>query len=263
MLLRIAVLLSLLFAAGAARAQAVDDSPTTGTPQTVVFRAVGDVQMDVWLNGERAGITPFETELKPGNYYLTVACEGMLPIMERYTVTGASGVVSILPADPLTTENYMPALKQITYNLAQMQDNPHLIMIGILHNTDQIDRKILLQQAEVLIDKDPLLDILRARVYLDDGKLAEAEKAAVRATETNPDYALAWRTLATVLVQQGNLYEAQEVANQAVILEPNHWRNLRIRAVVYSKMGNDNAAQNDKERADELFRLFMEKSAAQ
>lgn len=239
---------------------AARDAATTPT-QVVHFRSLGNIQMDIWANQERLGVTPFVAEIPIGDFYLTAVAEGLEPIMENYTVGEQEGQVALLPAIPITVESYPLVIREVTYSLSQHLDNPHLIMIGLMFSDSLVDKKILLTELDKMIDEDPLGLALKARYYLDAQDLDRAREAAARAVELWPDVAFAWRTLATVLIQEGSLQAALDAANQAVLIEPNAWRNLRVRAVVYSKMGKDRPAINDKERADELFLQFQEKAA--
>ncbi len=252
-----------LLASGQSSAQAPDQA-TSPTARVVRFRATGELQLDVWLDGQRAGITPFEKKLAPGTYFVTAGTEGIEPLIQDFEITGRPNQLAFLPASPVTTESYARSLRELTSHLRQRPEHPHLLMLSALLVADQQERELLLTQlGKVYKEEDFLEKALRARVLLERGREEAAWEEAGDAVELNRDFAYGWRTLAVVLAQRGELEEALGAAHKAVMLEPNAWRNLRVRAVVYSKKGMDRQAEKDMEIARELFERFMKAKAPQ
>ncbi len=233
------------------------DTSTSPTPRVVKFRAMGDLQVDVWLNGDRAGITPFNKKLVPGEYLLTAMAEGIQPISQVYTVEDKDNMLANLPVAPLTQDNYEIVKKYIVQLTQKLPGNSHPLIMALFTAMDSEEKSYLFTQIDKVIQDDPIVNIIRARYFLDIGRETEALELTEKSLEEYPELAFAWRTHAIVLLQQGRFDEALDAANYAVILEPNAWRNLRIRAVVYSKIGDLRKGTKDAERASEIFAQFQ------
>jgi tetratricopeptide (TPR) repeat protein len=230
-----------------------------GTTETLVlvrFETRGQLQMDVWLDGKRAGFTPFKKKLAPGKYYLTAAAEALQPIMQELVVGVKGDQVALLPTLPLTVDNQADAVRRLIQTMQTSPPNRHFTIIGLFVSADPSDLDALFAQADRECPGDPVVALLRARRLVRAGKSAEAAAVCEPVTGELPLVAFAWRVRAEVLLAQGDSGGALDAANEAVVLEPQGFRNLRVRARVHEAMGSRNAAANDQARAEELYGLL-------
>lgn len=85
------------------------------------------------------------------------------------------------------------------------------------------------------------------------GRLEESEVAARRATEFDPELALGWATLGTVLDQRGHHGAAQGALERALSLRPEDESYLNNLGISYLRSGDGAKAEN-------LFRLALRKA---
>lgn len=218
----------------------------------VRFQSMARFQVEVWLNGQRAGFTPLQVRLPDGDYIMTATADSLAPIVQPISVGEGVGVVWIPPI-PVTRDNYRNVTRDVVRHIFENPENPHLIIASLLLTIDPEDARDLLQRADSLIPGDPMVDIARAGHLLRDEKHDEALRAAERALEKLGNVAFSWRRLAEVHHARGEHAEALEAINRAVVIDPRGWRNLRIRTRIHEAMGNSNAARIDHERAEELY----------
>jgi ChAPs (Chs5p-Arf1p-binding proteins) len=238
----------------------IADSSTSPSTQKVFFQAVGDLQFHVWVDNRLIGVTPFHAQLAPGPCHLIACAEGVQPVFQPYEITEQSGQVVQIPSIPLSKENYF-TLKKIILNRLQLDGNqPGMVIAALYLTTQQEERKFLIEKLDELTDQSSVKESFRARYLLDEERTQDALKTADLAISLEPNSSFPWRTMSIVQTQLGNYTEALRAANQAVLIEPAAWRNLRIRAVAYSKMQEYNAAKNDVQRADELYKRFYTKA---
>lgn len=226
--------------------------PPPKEPQKVRFQSMAHIQVEVWLNGIRAGITPFEVSLAPGKYLMTVTGDSLYPIAEEISIDREDPVIWIPPI-PLTTENYEEAQEALTRRIIDHPGNAHLLIAALHMTLDPSDGRDLLRRADEIIPGDPTVDSLRARIMIMAGDLDRAHRAAERALEQLGRYSVGWRRLAEVLVERGDLEEALDAANQAVLRDTRNWRNQRVRARIHAALGSEESSRADHERADELY----------
>lgn len=220
--------------------------------QRVRFQSMARFQVEVWLNGTRAGMTPFEVNLPAGEYLMSVTGDSLYPIVETISIDREDPIIWIPPI-PLTTANYEEAQEALFHRIMEHPANPHLLIAALHMTLDPSDGKDLLRRADRLIPDDPMVDNLRARILVMAGEFDEALRAAERALEKLGRHSIGWRRLAEVLLARGDLEEALDAANQAVLRDPRGWRNQRVRSRVHSALGNEAASISDSERADELY----------
>lgn len=230
-----------------------EDTATSATLRVVRFQAPGNLQLEVWLDGERLGFTPFSKELTPGDHYLTASAEALQPVMQDFAIGARANQVAIIPVLPLTTENHPEAVRRLIETIKTQPPNRHFRIMGLYLATDPDDVKTLLEIADKEMPGDAMVDLLRARVMLRGGDTNGALASTDRALPALAQVAFAWRMRAEALLAADRAGEAIDAANQAVILEPNGFRNLRVRARANEAVGKTAAARNDAERATSLY----------
>lgn len=222
--------------------------------RTVRFESRGRIQMDVWLDGEPLGRTPFRAPLPVGEYFLTATGDAIVPLMQRFEVGPDADQYAILPVLPVTTQNYLAVSQDVFRAIMQNPENPHLLIAALYLTIDGEEAgKLLARADEALAEEDAALEALRARYHLRGGRLEEALRTASHALDIDGGLALAWRVRADILAELGNHADALSSANYAVVQEPFGWRNLRTRARIHELVDNERAAAQDRERADELY----------
>lgn len=248
---------------GWAQSVAGPEAPTAGqgeiqgkqkpaTLHRVRFESMARFQVEVWIDGKRAGFTPFLVRLPEGEYIMTATAESLAPIVQTIEVDEDSEVVWIPPV-PVTRNNYQGITREVVRHIVEHPDNPHLLIASLLMAIDPSDKRDLLRRADQAIPGDPMVDVIRADYFLKLERKDEALVAAQRALESLGMVGFAWRRLAEVHLAREEHAEALEAINQAVLLDPRGWRNLRVRSRVHQAMGNSNAGAIDAERAEELY----------
>jgi tetratricopeptide (TPR) repeat protein len=199
--------------------------------------------------------------LEPGRYWMTSSAEYLSPLMQELTAVGGTESIAMLPATPVTTENYPEVASWVMREIlgdGEHSQNPHLLIIALHLTTDPTDAESLLERTARELPGDPMVELLRAKSLIRQNRLDEALESVEKGLRKFPDLAFAWRTRAEALRRSGSLREALESANQAVALEPFGWRNQRIRAAIHQQMGNVRSANADNARAEELYRMLHE-----
>ena len=232
---------------------AADDRPVAERPvRRVRFESMAKFQVEVWINGKRAGFTPLEINLREGTYVLTAAGESLVPVIQVLTVEGENPLV-LIPPRVLTMENYPAAAAMVVRGMSDFEGNDHFLIMSLLMVREDADAARLLARADTTMPGDPMVDIIRAKLLLRRNELDPAIDAVNRGLERLGNVSFAWRVRSMALIARGELDEALEAANQAMSLDPFGWRNLRIRARVHEARGDGAAQRSDEERADELY----------
>ena len=229
--------------------QAPDEAPVF----EVRFQSAVRLQMDVWLDGNRLGTTPLRTKLPAGRYFLSASADAIVPVLQPFEVGDGGAQMAVLPARPVTTENYDAVSQDVFRTILHFPDNAHLLLIALYLTFDEEEAERLLARADRALEEDATLEALRARYHLRAGRFREALAASERAIGLEGTHAMAWRVRADILAEMGEMDRALSAANHAVVQEPNGWRNLRTRARIHTELGNDRNARLDTERADELY----------
>lgn len=252
-MLRVLLSFLLLLASIQIAAASAEDRSTSPALARVQFMAQGGMQLDLWVDGRRVGFTPVTVPLALGKYQIVAHTEGIVPVIQRYTVAQARPQASILPVIPLDARTHSLAHDEVEQFRAGHPGDVGAILAQMYLNADPMHGLILAGDVERLAPKDPVGMAMRARAQLNAGNPAEAQELADAAVYALPHVGLVWRTRAAVLLTTGHLQEALDAANQSVLVEPGAWRNLRLRAGIHQKLGNERAAANDSARADEIY----------
>ncbi|MBI1292256.1 hypothetical protein GC173_13620 [bacterium] len=253
------LLLLLFIALGGLRPAAAQVAPTAGdagtspTLATYHINALGGLEMEVWIAGQRAGFTPTTVMLPAGHFRLTASGESLVPFIGRLSSPGSGEHTYTVPAAPLTIENYDVVSRDFTKVILKEGDNPHLLIMALHMMTAAEEGRKLLARADKTIPGDPIVDALRAKVLLKAGDPAAAREASERAVRAMPKVAFCWRVHAEVLAALGELDEALAACNQAMVIDPQGWRTLRVRSSINKEKGNARAAEIDGTRAEELY----------
>jgi len=234
------------------------------TTRTVEVRidATGRLQMEVWINGERRGLTPLKTRIAVGDQYLTAVAESVEPFMAIVEVPDVENQALTIPSVPLTGQNYALSSERLVREIAYNPKNVHLMIIALFQATDPEDTRLLLGRADKAAPGDPVVDVLRAKFLAKNEKWAEARAAADRAVKAMPEYGYLWRARAEVLLSSGQGDVGLESINEAMIREPFGWRNLRVRARIQDALGNGSLAAEDGARAEAIYQVFHQVAAA-
>lgn len=236
-------------------------TPTPAAPEVVVkIASTAGSQMDVWLNGRRIGFTPVEKRLPAGRYWLTASAESIMPLMQAIDVRPSphpyQGI--LLPAVPVTQENYREVGQWVLSEIPKQRGNPHLVLMALQLTRDPAESAKLLEVADKALPGDPMADVLRAQAVGRSGRLADALVAADRAVAAANYVAAAWRVRADVLRALGRPEEALDSANRAVTLDPFDFRNLEMRARVHAAAGRAREQKADEDRGAELYNALHE-----
>jgi len=238
---------------GVAPAQQAADQATSGSLASYTIRALGDLQLEVWLSGQRLGFTPLTVKLPEGRFRLTASGESLIPYVGVLDSKGAGEYSYTVPSAPLTVDNYAAVSQDFVRVVLEEGDNAHLLIMGLHMMTDPEEGRRLLERADKALPGDGVVDALRAKVLLKAGDRDGALVAAERAVRKEPKVAFCWRVHAEVLESQQDLKGALSSLNQAMLLDPNGWRTLRVRSRVNRALGNQRAAEVDEARAQELY----------
>lgn len=258
--------MAVLLLSGPLAAQDVEaeDAPEAEAPATaseslvrsVAFRSVNEMQLDVWIDGERAGLTPFRARLAPGRYLVTAGSEGLEPVISVVEVPEeipeGSRQTTMLDDRILTTERFPLVFAHMARSFQEHPDNPHFILLAMLMTQEREDFDGLLEMLPAVHRDDPLLAVAEAAWVAESGDIEGALDLLDGAARYEPELAAVWRARARLALRGGDIDKAFADAGQAVALEPSNPQNFRTRARVYDAMENERAARYDREQATEL-----------
>jgi len=238
-----------------------EEAETSGTLRLVRFECAVPLQMEVWMDGKRAGFTPFDREFPAGRYLLTASGEGIRPIIQHLDVRGVAAQRVVLPAAPMPEAELEGVRGQLYMAISQARSNAHTMILALELTRNAEEEEHLLRQADRFLTGDAVVSALRAAAHRRAGKPKEALAAAMASLAAADNLSAGWREKARALHDMGDEKEALSSVNEAVIREPGSWKNLELRAEIHRRLGNERAAQNDDTRAQELCRLAAEHAA--
>ena len=114
----------------------------------------------------------------------------------------------------------------------------YLLPLGQLVDLDIEDRNYAAALQRIKVGGDAkaapaMLNLLRAKVYLAQGKYSDAEKSLNETIAINPEMGIAYDLLAEVFLRSGNLSAAMEKLNQSLVKNPNDARILFLKGVTH------------------------------
>lgn len=246
-------ILALILMAGllAAQEQPAAQEPES-TEETVNIKTRNGQQMDVWLNGKRAGLTPLTLQLEPGTYFLTAGGDGLEPIMRPMLIQPGGEQLTSLNDRALEPERMSAVADEIMKAFRARPGNPHIRILAALITTDRKDHTQLLESLPPDLQSDPTVLLSRARWALTDGDPNRALSLVDEGLHREARLAGLWRMKAWILVDLGRADEAKEAAESAVRLDPMHADSFVARGDALSAAGEEKFARLNYERALDL-----------
>ncbi|MBI5154702.1 PEGA domain-containing protein [Candidatus Poribacteria bacterium] len=221
-------------------------------PERVEVRTRHGMQMDVWIDGERRGVTPLRMALRPGNYYLTSGAEGLEPVLRRFAVKPGGRSINVVTDVPMTTARFPAIFKELVLACREYPQNAHLLILACLLTNSQEDFDGLAVRIPKPLAGDPTLLMARARMALSADRLEETDALLGQAVAADRRLAGPWRMRSYALQRWGRPEEALAAANEAVLIEPLNGENFAVRGEAQLALGDRHAARLDFERALEL-----------
>lgn len=239
---------------------AADDATVTPVPSVPAGTIMGDfkvdsgIQVDVWVDGKRAGLTPFTMPLTPGKHVITASTESLEPTIITTTIAAKGDqVVLFRTPRPVTAESHTTVMRRLQNEMNKLPENHELLIHALYLAVEDAQIDALFTKADEAIPGDPVVDAIRSKIMLRRGKKSEAALAADRSVAGLPSLSFAWRVKANVLREAGDLDGALEAASKSIILEPRGWRGLLVRARVYEARKDRDGKEKDEELAEENF----------
>jgi Flp pilus assembly protein TadD len=152
---------------------------------------------------------------------------------------------------------------QAALNIAPQDSTGHYDLGLALKLKDRLaDAVVEFKKAAELSPNQPDVHYSLGITLWQMGQFAEAETELRAAVEAKPDYSEAYYTLGTVLRQDNKLNEAAAALRQAIELDPGLVGAHTTLAAILRQQGNSAAADNENQRAQELFKQSNRLQAA-
>lgn len=252
----LALLGAAAFAAGPARVAASQEPTAPPPPQNaecvVELVTASGIQMEVWIDGKRCGMSPIDVPLAPGRHVVTAFAPDTFPIVQPFTVRDDRRQASMLADKPLYGDRLGDAFNYLVAARRNHPGNVHVLQMCALLAMERTDFDKLMEMIPEERRSDPMLQIARARWMVLAGDADGALAVLEAATTADPSAAACWRAKAELLAAKGLVAEGRDAAERAVLLDARNPKSFIIRAKVEEADGDARAAELDREHAAEL-----------
>lgn len=245
MRIAIAIAMLLLLAAAAALPRPTVEGDGTGASSMVYVRTEDGAQVDLWVEGERVGLTPQRFRMPPGVYFLTAWAPGRAPVLDRLEVRPGQDTGIVIQNPRLDAGRFPNDFARIVAAQARHKDNMHLwgIMAGLTQTHE--DYLGVKKMAPGPITTDLLFIYAEGRWQLARGFPDRALQMCDAGLEIEPRASFLWRLRASALMTQGRTERAFEAAAQAVNVDPHNPDNYVLRGEIKRARHDPYGAQLD------------------
>jgi Flp pilus assembly protein TadD len=245
------VLLAMLATAAALAQRENAPAPVNGAQPVDIVTANGR-QTEVWLDGEPLGLTPVNTELPPGVYFLTAYAEGLEPVLRPLEVRAGGRTHSSLRDLPLTDARFPVVFEEIVLSHRRLPDNAHILLIAANLAADPQDYASLIALLPPGHEDAATHALAKGRNQVRTGDLQGALATIDEALARHERVAGLWRIKTRLLTQLGRPREAVLAGHRAVGTEGLNAENFVARGLAHLAAGSVAEGREDLQRALEL-----------